>query len=282
MVEPSRQAMLITGASSFAARPLLHALLRRQPPELLLCDHLNALAALQAELTPWCEQQAICSGLHFHPLAPTANPSPLPPGLLAPFQVEGWLLHGHTLRANSLLQHNSCAAVLTNICATQQLLASLPSTGVPLVLISSHLASDRHGMAGFTLAAAEVLVANWAAEHPSCPVQLWRLPSVFDPEARQPADPNAPSDASLDLAWQRESLAEQFVDQLSRAQDPIQCLITAALSASCPAAALQAVPLPTAILPPARPIEQWLSTIATPLAQYDNEAVAAALGSLWS
>ena len=49
----------ITGASSFAAMPLLHALLRRLPQRLLLCDQLDAIADLQSQLLPWCEQQGI-------------------------------------------------------------------------------------------------------------------------------------------------------------------------------------------------------------------------------
>lgn len=53
----------ITGASSFAARPLLHALLRRQPQRLLLCDELDAVADLQSQLLPWCEQQGIKTDL---------------------------------------------------------------------------------------------------------------------------------------------------------------------------------------------------------------------------
>jgi len=76
---------------------------------------------------------------------------------------------------------------------------------VPLVLLSSHLAAQRQGVAGSTLAAAEALVAQWAACHPHCPVQVWRLPPAFDPK------PSAPDPAS---AWLRERLAEQFIDQL--------------------------------------------------------------------
>jgi nucleoside-diphosphate-sugar epimerase len=46
----SRQhvSIAITGASSFAARPLLHALLRREPRQVVLCDPLDGLAELQA------------------------------------------------------------------------------------------------------------------------------------------------------------------------------------------------------------------------------------------
>ena len=49
----------ITGASSFAARPLLHALLRREPRQVVLCDPLDGLAELQAQLLPWCQQKGI-------------------------------------------------------------------------------------------------------------------------------------------------------------------------------------------------------------------------------
>ena len=40
-------AIALTGASSFASRPLLFALLRRQPSQLVLCDTLDGLAELQ-------------------------------------------------------------------------------------------------------------------------------------------------------------------------------------------------------------------------------------------
>ena len=58
-------AIAITGASSFAARPLLHALLRRQPKQVLLCDPLDGLAELQAQLLSWCEQQGITTELQW-------------------------------------------------------------------------------------------------------------------------------------------------------------------------------------------------------------------------
>lgn len=44
---------------------------------------------------------------------------------------------------------------------------------------------------------------HWAACHPHCPVQVWRLPPAFDPPA-----------PDLASAWLREQLAEQFIDQL--------------------------------------------------------------------
>ena len=55
----------ITGASSFAARPLLHALLRRELRRVVLCDSLDGLAELQHQLLPWCEQQGISTELQW-------------------------------------------------------------------------------------------------------------------------------------------------------------------------------------------------------------------------
>ena len=52
-----------------------------------------------------------------------------------------------------MLQANSCAAVRRNILATQQVLDALPEPGVPLVVLSSHLAAQRQGVAGSSLAA---------------------------------------------------------------------------------------------------------------------------------
>ena len=111
----------ITGASSFAAMPLLHALLRRQPQRLLLCDELDAIADLQPQLLPWCEQQGIKSDLQWCCPDPQAALPQLPA-----FQL---LIHGNNVRAEVLLQSNSAAAVRRNIVATQQLLDALPAGG---------------------------------------------------------------------------------------------------------------------------------------------------------
>ena len=51
-------AIALTGASSFASRPLLFALLRRQPSQLVLCDTLDGLAELQPQLLPCCRPTA--------------------------------------------------------------------------------------------------------------------------------------------------------------------------------------------------------------------------------
>jgi len=56
-------AIALTGASSFASWPLLFALLRRQPSQLVLCETLDHLAELQPQLLPWCEQQGITTGI---------------------------------------------------------------------------------------------------------------------------------------------------------------------------------------------------------------------------
>lgn len=258
----------ITGASSFAAMPLLHALLRRQPQRLLLCDELDAIADLQLQLLPWCEQQAIKTDLQW------CCPEPL--AALPQLPARQWLIHANNVRAEALLQSNSAAAVRRNIVATQELLAALPAGGVPLVLLSSHLAARRQGVAGSTLAAAEALVAHWAACHPHCPVQVWRLPPAFDPK------PSAPDPAS---AWLRERLAEQFIDQLvsSPADGEGQQLI-AANPAPASDQLLSSQPLSNAVTLPAQSIDSWLvsTRVAEPLTRYDNQAMLEALGELWA
>jgi hypothetical protein len=263
-------AFVVTGASSFGARPFLHALLRRQPRLAVLCDLPDDLLAVQAQLQPWCDQQGITTTLRLIGLDAIGHPPQLPASFLDALPGVAWLLHGDTVRANSLLAHNSCFAVQRNICAIQQQLAALPPSGLPLVLISSHLAHARTGIAGATLAAAEQLVAEWAALRPRCPVQIWRLPVVFDPAAC------LSSDEHPDTAWQRESLAEQFLQQLV-AGGPLQRLI----SVSAGMNALQAQVLATAMTPPSCAIEQWLATFSAPLAHYDNETVKDGLISLW-
>ena len=256
---------IITGSSSFASRPLLHALLRRHPQRLLFCDDLDAMADLQPQLLPWCEQQGIKTDLQSCCLEPQAALLQLP--------ACHWLIHGNNVRAEELLQFNSCTAVRRNIVATQQLLAALPAGGVPLVLLSSHLASRLHGVAGSTLAAAEALVAQWAAGQPHCPVQVWRMPLAFDPK------PPAPDLASV---WLRERLAEQFIDQLVSTRGGQQ------LIAADPAPAgdqlLSSQPLGDAVTFPARSIYSWLASarVAESMARYDNQRMLEALGELWA
>ncbi|WP_186472484.1 hypothetical protein [Synechococcus sp. BMK-MC-1] len=72
-----------------------------------------------------------------------------------------------------------------------------------LVLLSSHQAAHRSGIAGSTLAAC---------------VQVWRLPAAFDAEQVL-----APEPPELNAAWQREALAEAFVDALIAAQPSVWC-----------------------------------------------------------
>jgi len=114
-------AIALTGASSFASRPLLFALLRRQPSQLMLCDTLDGLAELQPQLLPWCEQQGITTALQWWR---QESPAALP----ALHGIQ-WLIHGDSVRSETL-QTNSCAAVHRNNQATQQLLDALPEPGV--------------------------------------------------------------------------------------------------------------------------------------------------------
>ena len=92
------------------------------------------------------------------------------------------LIHGSTCRAKALLQPNVSTAVRRNIRATAQRLEALPDCRGDLVLLSSHQAARRCGIAGSTLAAAEALVEAWSASHPAACVQVWRLPIAFDAE----------------------------------------------------------------------------------------------------
>lgn len=85
----------ITGASSFASRPLLHSLLRRQPQLLLLCDELSDIADLHAQLLPWCLQQGISTDWQWCCLEPQAALPQLP--------ACQWLIHDNNVRAEKLL-----------------------------------------------------------------------------------------------------------------------------------------------------------------------------------
>ena len=160
--------------------------------------------------------------------------------------------------------------------ATQQLLDALPASGVPLVLLSSHLAARRQGVSGSTLAAAEALVVQWAARHRHCPVQVWRLPPAFDPK------PPAPDLAS---AWLRERLAEQFIDQLVSTPPKWEGQQLIAADPAPPSDQLLfSQPLSDALAFPALPIDAWLASarVAEPMARYDNQAMLEALGDLWT
>jgi len=264
-------AIALTGASSFASRPLLFALLRRQPSQLVLCDTLDRLAELQPQLLPWCEQQGITTGLQWW--------SQESPAALPDLNGIQCLIHGDSVRSEALLQTNSCAAVRRNIQTCWTPLDALPESGVPLVVLSSHLAAQRQGVAGSSLAAAEALVAQWAACHPSCPVQVWRLPAAFDPQATRAATASSPAES-----WLRERLAEVFIDQLLRAafaQAGLQ-LIAAEPELSFDRPLLQGQPLAEAVEWPRQPLQIWLEHIAEPLARYDNPVVREALEGLWT
>ena len=104
---------------------------------------------MQRQLLPWCEQQGISTELQWW--------SQYMAAALPDLHAIQWLIHGDTVRAEALLQANSAAAVRRNILATQQLLEALPGSDVPLVLLSSHLAAHRQGVAGSSLAASEAL-----------------------------------------------------------------------------------------------------------------------------
>lgn len=237
----------------------------------MLCDPLDGLVELQAQLVPWCEQQGITTDLRWWSLETSAALPDL-------YGIQ-WLIHGDTVRSEALLQANSAAAVRRNILVTQQLLEALPESGVPLVLLSSHLAAQHQGVAGSSLAAAEALVAQWAASHASSSVQVWRLPAAFDPQATGTAMACEPS-----AAWLRERLAEALIDQLfaSASAAPCQQLIAADPAPSVDQPLLRRQALADAVQWPAQPIQAWLARLAEPLARYDNAVVLEALRGLWT
>ena len=57
MAQLRTDSLVLTGAASIAALPLLHALLGRRFAAEQLCAELPKLADLQAHLSPWCEAQ---------------------------------------------------------------------------------------------------------------------------------------------------------------------------------------------------------------------------------
>ena len=77
-------------------------------------------------------------------------------GLWRPSAAPAQELEAHSRAMADAIAHRGPddAGVRCNILATQQLLASLPESGVSLLLLSSHLAAERRGVAGSTLAAA--------------------------------------------------------------------------------------------------------------------------------
>lgn len=140
------------------------------------------------------------------------------------------------------------------------------------MLLSSHQAAHRSGISGSTLAAAEALVENWSASHPAACVQVWRLPAAFDAEQVLPPEP-----PELNAAWQREALAEAFVDALAAAQ-PGGWLVQAD---ACGSPCLQQVPLAEAVHRPREPVDAWLERLREPLDRYDEDLVRGELEILW-
>ena len=125
------------------------------------------------------------------------------------------------------------------------------------MLLSSHQAAHRSGIAGSTLAAC---------------VQVWRLPAAFDAEQVL-----APEPPELNAAWQREALAEAFVDALVAAQ-PGGWLVQAD---ACGSTCLQQVPLAGAVHRPWEPVEAWLERLREPLDRYAERLVRRKLEGLW-
>ena len=105
--------LILTGAASIAARPLLHALLRRSFAAVQLCADLPELADLQVHLSAWCEAQGLPTALQWLAEEPESSSA-------APLPSPGWLIHGNACRAEALLHRNVCTAVRRNIRATAQ------------------------------------------------------------------------------------------------------------------------------------------------------------------
>lgn len=236
----------------------------------MLCDPLDGLDELQAKLIPWCEQQRITTELQRWRYETIAA--------LPDFHEIKCLIHGDTMRSEALPQANIAALLNDNIIDYHHFLASLPEMGVSL-LLSSHLAAERHVVAGATLASAEALVAHWAAIHPSCPVQVWRLPSAFDPQATSTAMAVYPSAACF-----RERLDDALIDQLVGVRSYVCCqrLLAEASPLSVDRPLLRSQPLADSVVWPAQQIQAWLARLAESLACYDNQVVLEALSGLWT
>ncbi len=160
-----------------------------------------------------------------------------------------------------------------NIRATAQRLETPPDCGVDLVLLSSRKAAHRFGIAGSTLAAAEALVEAWSASHPAPCVQVWRLPAAFDAEQVLAAE-----SPELNPAWQREALAEAFVDALAAAQPGGWMVQPHAPGSTC----LLQVPLAEAVHRPREPVQAWFEQLREPLDGYDEDLVRRELEDLWA
>lgn len=103
-IEVFNTKLILTGAASIAAGPLLHALLRRRFAAVQLCADLPELADLQAHLSTWCAAQGLPTALQWLAEEPESSS-------VAPTPWTGWLIHGNTCRAEALLQRNVCTAL---------------------------------------------------------------------------------------------------------------------------------------------------------------------------
>ncbi len=90
MATPHLDSLILTGAASIAARPLLHALLRRRLAAVQLCAELPELADLQAHLSAWCEAQGLPTALQWLVEEPERS-------AVAALASRGWPIHGNTL-----------------------------------------------------------------------------------------------------------------------------------------------------------------------------------------
>ncbi len=93
---------------------------------------------------------------------------------------------------------------------------------------------------------------------------VWRLSAAFDAEPVLAAEP-----LELNAAWQREALAEAFVDALAAAQPGGWLLDVDARGSTC----LRQVPLEEAVHRPREPVEAWLERLREPLDGYDEDLV---------
>ena len=114
-------------------------------------------------------------------------------------------------------------------------------------------------------------------------MQVWRLPSAFDPHAAGTATATAMA-SEPSAAWLRERLAEDLIDQLFGSASAVGCqrLMEADPAPSVDQPLLRSQALADPVEWPAQPIKAWLASLAEPLARYDNAVALEALRGLWT
>lgn len=274
---------LVTGAAAPVTLPFAYQLLRQDARQLLLCDEWAPLQALRPSLLAWQRQQACAAELRFFPFGRSGDLLPWHQ-LNEPADPDGpectiLLLHSQGLRCTRQAHAHPGRALRANLLLTRQVLQeAIAESPHALLVISSDHARDTTTVLGASLAAAEASLLEAASHLQDTVIRLLRFPAGLEPSTH--------GDGGLepDQAWRREQAVRAALSTLS-AIDPPQDTTPLLIEWPDPLHAPQQLhhqPLVAGIPQPRQPLLHWLNSIAKPLQNEDDPAIARALLSLWA